>query len=71
MRGATQHNRTTPVARAANDNSQAGVTTSPFPCPKPSSITVAELKMLQPVIEALAMLVANDLCATTLSSEEL
>lgn len=35
------------------------------------SITIEQLKMLQPVIEALVMMAANDLCATTLSSGEL
>jgi hypothetical protein len=55
------------IARVANDTAGEAFVALPH---RPS-ITLEELKVLQPVIEALVMMAANDLCATTLSSGEL
>jgi hypothetical protein len=60
-----------PRIRGANDNNapnSAIATDAGAPLPYPA-ITSAELEILQPLIKALALLAANDLSATTLSSE--
>jgi hypothetical protein len=57
--------------RGANDNAppaSALATNAGTPLPYPS-ITPTELETLQPLIKALALMAANDLSATALSSE--
>lgn len=58
------------LARGANDNSLPGeacVTDAGAALPTPS-ITAEELRLLQPLIEALAMMAVRRVSATTLSS---
>lgn len=57
--------------RGANDNPVPGETCvtdvgTPLPCP---SITKEELRLLQPLIEALARMASRRVSATTLSSD--
>lgn len=57
--------------RGANDNPHPGeacITDGGAPLPSPS-ITAEELRLLQPLISALAMMAAKRVSATTLSSE--
>lgn len=58
--------------QGSNDNAAPGeacVTDPGTSLPHPS-ITPGELELLGPLIKALARMAANDLCATTLSSDE-
>lgn len=60
------------ILRGANDSGRAGeacVTDAGAALAYPS-ITPAELEILGPLIKALAQMAANDLSATTFSSEE-
>jgi hypothetical protein len=60
------------VVRGCNDNAISGeacVTDTGAPLPHPS-ITAEELRLLGPLIKALARMAANDLSATTPSSDE-
>jgi hypothetical protein len=72
MRSQESQRSKSPVRiRGANDNTSPHsgiVTDTGAPLPSPS-ITPAELALLQPLIKALARMAANDLSATTLSSE--
>jgi hypothetical protein len=59
------------LVRGANDNPQPGeacVTDAGAPLPS-SSITAEELRLLQPLISALAMMAVKRVSATTLSSD--
>ena len=62
--------RSSRLVRGANDNplpGEACVTDVGAPLPSPS-ITAEELQLLQPLIEALAMMAVRRVSATTLSS---